>query len=558
MSQRRRAHLSPSARGCHVAARGCGAVPCCNSRRPMETLRVLRWRAVAVALVAQLAMHIACAASDGVTLISHERAWVSSNEAHGYKATDGDSSTFWQSGSCGNWYSRQSRLDNAVRDACREGHCSSSCAVAASPAFSVAGSSALERATDGNAAYTAATVRPCAATGRVWLTIQLPTPTSLYRVYVRGSFPAPNGTLVQATLASGETIMLGTLTPADQWQPRVFDLPAAVRQQALTTEHEGSRDYNTTVMALHLRAYSDGVRRGYCYGGTGECMAMTVTEVAAQPRPCVETATIDSGRVVAATHVRMRVTGHESFTNASLLRSFDGLRWSVVVPQLAAVGPQWDATTRLWAGGAAASSVVLGRWWQVRFAMKPDPVFSTVKVTLWEFAMATTHHVGEPYGTLASPDAAPTGWLQHHPQCFNDTAMHGLPCSGAGACVNSTCQCLPGYYGVSCNVTTCAIRRTELGHPAAHGDGCGEHGTCDSQGECVCEPWYSGAFCDTVVCPRGCGGRGVCTGPGVCQCQSGYSGTSVCLAMCAVCVGCSCCTFLFLPRRGLPHSRFVP
>lgn len=453
-------------------------------------------------------------------------AWVSSNEAAGASATDGDAATFWQSGSCGQWYSRASRDANALYGACRDGHCTSSCFTDKSAVFGASGSTALAAATDGNAAYTAAQVRSCSATGRAWLTIQLPTPSPLRHVYVRGSFPAPNGTLLQATTVGGDTVTIGVLTPADQWQPRMFDVPAWLRDGGA-----GATGHNASVAALHLRSYSDGVQRGYCYGGTGECMQMTVTEVAAQPRACTEHVTLDYGRVVAATHLRLRVTGHSSWHNASLLRSFDGERWSMAVPQLDALEGVWDGTTRLWAPARVMThdgDAVVGRWWRLVFSMNEDSDFSTVKVSVWDAAMAVTPEANASY-TPARLAATTT--------CFNDTALAGsgdavLACSGAGACVDGVCQCMPGFAGASCNVTQCAARREELGLRAS-GDGCGAHGTCSGAGLCVCDPWHAGEVCERFTCPRACGGNGECTAPGQCQCYTGYHGTKCRASVCA-------------------------
>ena len=52
-------------------------------------------------------------------------------------------------------------------------------------------------------------------------------------------------------------------------------------------------------------------------------------------------------------------------------------------------------------------------------------------------------------------------------------------------------------------------------------------------GTCICESGYTGALCDTPVCPLGCA-NGNCILPGLCQCYDGWSGSSCNVAVCRV------------------------
>lgn len=73
-------------------------------------------------------------------------------------------------------------------------------------------------------------------------------------------------------------------------------------------------------------------------------------------------------------------------------------------------------------------------------------------------------------------------------------------------------KCQQNYYGDSCT-TLCIPRDDHLGHYS-----------CDSDGSKVCNPGWSGSYCDTAVCP-GCDlNHATCSRPNLCSCQSGWLG----------------------------------
>ncbi|XP_068732633.1 uncharacterized protein [Montipora capricornis] len=88
-------------------------------------------------------------------------------------------------------------------------------------------------------------------------------------------------------------------------------------------------------------------------------------------------------------------------------------------------------------------------------------------------------------------------------------------CSGKGRCVNSTCQCMTGWSGESCQMGDCSNCSTE-------------HGTC-IKGFCECDDGWEGDTCDTkAIChslnnctsPK----NGVCRRTDQCRCFDGYIG----------------------------------
>ena len=111
-------------------------------------------------------------------------------------------------------------------------------------------------------------------------------------------------------------------------------------------------------------------------------------------------------------------------------------------------------------------------------------------------------------------------------------------CSGHGVCDtrDGTCACLPTHDGADCaerarcvdptavaaatSVAAAAVANKGILRPnvtaAAVALGvqppdCSGHGICASRGRCVCQPGYSGKFCERQsACPLDCSGRGLC------------------------------------------------
>jgi hypothetical protein len=90
----------------------------------------------------------------------------------------------------------------------------------------------------------------------------------------------------------------------------------------------------------------------------------------------------------------------------------------------------------------------------------------------------------------------------------------GCPtCKNGGVCVNDTCSCPSGFYGVNCQIPVCPT--------------CLNNGVCDSAtGSCNCPTGYFGINCEFRSCPT-CLNNGYCdTTTGSCICPIGYEGTN--------------------------------
>ncbi|XP_065830968.1 uncharacterized protein [Oscarella lobularis] len=99
-----------------------------------------------------------------------------------------------------------------------------------------------------------------------------------------------------------------------------------------------------------------------------------------------------------------------------------------------------------------------------------------------------------------------------------ETYQTGCPtqCSGKGRCANSTCICLPGWFGEDCNLGSC--------------ENCSLNGDCVS-GFCKCHFGWDGILCDE---PATCYGvsnctslsQGRCKSHDVCACSVEFTGSS--------------------------------
>uniref|UniRef100_A0AAY4D4E5 Uncharacterized protein n=1 Tax=Denticeps clupeoides TaxID=299321 RepID=A0AAY4D4E5_9TELE len=92
-------------------------------------------------------------------------------------------------------------------------------------------------------------------------------------------------------------------------------------------------------------------------------------------------------------------------------------------------------------------------------------------------------------------------------------------CAGAegGKCVDGQCVCDPGFTGPVCSSKTCP-------------DNCKNRGRCVN-GQCVCNPGFTGTDCSTSTCPDNCNNQGRCIN-GKCVCEPGFSGPDCSTAEC--------------------------
>ncbi|PFX25774.1 Tenascin-X [Stylophora pistillata] len=95
--------------------------------------------------------------------------------------------------------------------------------------------------------------------------------------------------------------------------------------------------------------------------------------------------------------------------------------------------------------------------------------------------------------------------------------QQGCPdqCSGKGRCVNSTCQCMIGWSGESCQLGNCSDCNME-------------HGRC-VKGFCECDDGWEGVTCDqkaTCYSVNNCtsANNGICQRTDQCRCHDGYIG----------------------------------
>ena len=113
-------------------------------------------------------------------------------------------------------------------------------------------------------------------------------------------------------------------------------------------------------------------------------------------------------------------------------------------------------------------------------------------------------------------------------------------CNGHGSCdSNGNCVCATGFTGTACsscatnffnypNCKFCDAQTT-----------CNGHGSCDANGNCVCTTTFAGANCNSCAPNRygyptckfcdaatTCSGHGACDPNGNCVCETGYGGAN--------------------------------
>lgn len=238
------------------------------------------------------------------------------------RAYDGDSDTFWQSGSClPTGFVERADLNLAL-GACAAGLCDGS-----------DGADALELATDADV-YTGYAADPD-ATDTAWFDLTLPSTRSIERVSIKGALSEPVD--IWVTTPAGE-VLLGSYTVEDAYDYVAFDGPAA------------------TVSAVHLRSAA----------------GFTVTELAVQGDDCFEQVTMDLGAPVEIGLVLSRHMAGGDVLSTTLLTSGDGETWSEIATLVSDTTPA--VTTRI-------DPPVTARY----LALRHDTVEEDyVKVYLWE------------------------------------------------------------------------------------------------------------------------------------------------------------------------------
>ena len=187
---------------------------------------------------------------------------------------------------------------NVLLNACLSPLCKSTCNSSAD---------ALQEITDGSFSTTR-TAWMNQGIGSTWARVPIPTgPTKIVNIYTRGVWPI--NTTLSAIHADGSKTLLASLGPTFSYKDLFIDVP--VTAPAVT---ELSLQSNTR----------DGVMRGFCYGGIGDCKTMSINELAARSRSCYEQLTLDLGLVQIVQKLLFQFSG---FVTGNIYTSIDGLNF---------------------------------------------------------------------------------------------------------------------------------------------------------------------------------------------------------------------------------------
>jgi len=110
-------------------------------------------------------------------------------------------------------------------------------------------------------------------------------------------------------------------------------------------------------------------------------------------------------------------------------------------------------------------------------------------------------------------------------KCLNDCSHHGF-------CFKQKCFCNTGFLGEDCSVSADKLKEEERQKHC--GEGCSGHGVCGygmlsfetsaPLARCLCQPGFSGDYCEVAhLCQGQCNGHGECVN-GKCICECGYIG----------------------------------
>ena len=216
--------------------------------------------------------------ADPIPVVS-VKPWPSSSGSTPNQAFDGSQTTSWISSPCraGSW--RTVSQLNVLNGACGAGYCSGSC------------SGDLTSSTD-NSPYTAGSAGFSHGEGRSWASFPFPTGNArkVNSIYIRGAWP------VDTTMY--DVVQNGTRFPIASLQPTQNYLDVTVPAPQFP------------ISGLYVQAQTkDGVMRGYCYSGVGDCKGLSITEVAVQTEDCYEELSVDLGSNKVLTRMDVRFNG---------------------------------------------------------------------------------------------------------------------------------------------------------------------------------------------------------------------------------------------------------
>eukprot|EP01041_Mallomonas_annulata_P005784 gene5784-11685_t len=364
--------------------------------------------------------------------------WPSSSGSKPIYAADGNLSTTWVTFPClaGAW--RVNPTFNLFYNLCGSGGCSGSC------------SAKLAKATDGSP-YTAGSAVMSHGEGRSWAIFPFPKgEQKLSSIYVRGMWPV--NTTLSGITATGFHYTIATLNPQLNYLDLTYPAPPF------------------PLVSLQLSSVSnDGIMRGYCYAGVGDCKTIVITEIAAQIQNCFERLTVDIGQMKLIQYMKIDFSGA---TDGIISTSLDNMNYKNISSLKKYANINGFRTIPLYN--------VTARYIQLTFVPNPSNVWNKV-------------YIKDIY--LYGP-SIPTS-------CPNK-------CSGRGVCSGLyKCDCTgTSYTGEDCSIQTCTSKCI--------------NGAC-IYGKCQCNSTYTGSACDIPICPNSCWGQGLCK-YGSCHCYDGYGG----------------------------------
>ena len=179
--------------------------------------------------------------------------------------------------------------------------------------------SPVDGATDANT-YTAAHIRKSDATGRSWFNVVVPSPRPLLSIFLKASINKHAFMKVTVRTDTGVDIVLReslTTTSGD-----AINIPVNVTA-IITSIH---LDVTTQTMP----ASSHKALLGHCYGGDGECLDFTVSEIAGTPRTnlgCYDDITLDLGSIRYVKVVRIHMYS-QAVKHLFITTSIDGTHYT--------------------------------------------------------------------------------------------------------------------------------------------------------------------------------------------------------------------------------------